>query len=91
MGSAAAGIANNRIEIFRPYLPNGLPRQLARQPQLAIVSVQRPATRLVPGRDDLAPIPDQHLHRIAVGITEDQILRTANQHRHPVLSNASGG
>ena len=87
MRPAASGVANNRIEGFGRELVDIPPGQFLRQLPLAIVRVKRSAAMLVGRSDHLATIAGKDFGRVAIDVTEDQVLSAAGEQRDSVTTN----
>lgn len=79
MGAAAASIADNGIELIGRELLELFDGQQAGEFGFAVMGMERAAAVLAFGAIDLAAVPGEHLHAIAVDLAEDQVLGTAGQ------------
>ena len=87
MRPAASGVANNRIEGFGRKLVDVPPSQFLSQLPLTVVRVERSTAMLVRRGDHLATISGQDFSRIAIDVTEDQVLGAASEQRNTVTTN----
>ena len=89
-GAAAGGVDDDGIDISVEESIDVAPGHLSRRRAFAVVKVERTATDLILGKDNVAAVASQHAHGGFVHVAEEQRHHATVEHRHFCSARADG-